>query len=135
MFRQLSLTDLVAAVKSRIETGTSLPCYDVPPENAAAPFVFVEIAALRPADTKTMYCKRYTLWLHVIAEEKASSVPVYQYIQDVQEALTEDIALPEEFTLVYQSDNGIQMINTDETGEKHAVLEFEFVICFAYKTK
>lgn len=135
MFKQLNLTDLVAAVKDRIETGTELPCFDIPPENEPAPLVYVEVAGLRPADTKTMYCKRYTLWLHVIAEEMKSHVPIYQYVEDVQEAMTEDIELPEGFNLVYQSDDGIQTIQTDESGEKHAVLEFEFVVSYGYKVK
>ena len=118
MYKQLGLTDLIAAIKQQLEANTDLTCYDVPPENAPSPLVYAEIAGLKPDDTKTMYCKLYTVWLHVIAE-----------------AMTDDITLPDGFGLVYQMDNGIQAIKTDETGEKHAILEFEFKISFAYKIK
>lgn len=135
MFKQLGLTDLIAAIKQQIEADTDLTCYDVPPENAPSPLVYAEISGLKPDDTKTMYCKLYTVWLHVIAEEIPSSVPIHKHIQAVQEAMTDDITLPDGFGLVYQMDNGIQTIKTDETGEKHAILEFEFKISFAYKVK
>lgn len=135
MLKQLNLTDLVGAVKARLEGNTTLPIYDVPPKNAPSPLVYVEVVGVEPRDSKTMYLKDYTLWLHVIADETASSVPLYQRIQDVNEAMTEDIELPECFTLVMQSDNGIQTIKTDESGEKHAVLEYGFRVCFGYKLK
>lgn len=135
MFKQLNLTDLVASIKSQIETNTDLPVFDIPPKNQEAPFVFVELVGLKPADTKNMFCKLYTVWLHIIAQETKSSIPIYNYIQEVQEALTDDIEIPNSYNLVYQSDNGVQTINTDETGEKHAVLEFEYKISYGYKIK
>ena len=117
MYKQLGLTDLIAAIKQQIEANTDLTCYDVPPENAPSPLVYAEIAGLKPDDTIP------------------SSVPIHKHIQAVQEAMTDDITLPEGFGLVYQMDNGIQAIKTDETGEKHAILEFEFKVSFAYKIK
>lgn len=135
MFRQMNLTELLKAIKARIEADTSLRCYDVSPENAPAPLVYIEIVSIQPADTKTMFCKDYSVYLHVIAEEQASSIPINQYIQDVQEAMTQDITLPEGFELIMQTDNGISVIKTDESGEKHAVLLYTFRICYGYKTK
>lgn len=135
MLRQLNLTDLVGAVKGRLESNTNLPIYDVPPENAPSPLVYVEVVGVEPRDNKTMYRKEYTLWLHVIADEAASHVPLYQYIQTVQEAMTEDVTLPEGFTLIVQSDNGVQTIKTDESGEKHAVLEYAFLVCYGFRLK
>lgn len=135
MYKQMNLTDLMAAVQSRIETGTTLKCYDIPPENEPAPLVIEELVALTPADTKTMFCKDYTIYLHIIAEEKRSSVPINNYIQAVQEAMTEDITIPEGFELVNQTDGGIAAIQTDESGEKHAVLVYTFRICYGYKVK
>ena len=43
MFKQLGLTDLIAAIKQQIEADTDLTCYDVPPENAPSPLVYAEI--------------------------------------------------------------------------------------------
>ena len=135
MYKQLNLTDLVKSVKTQIENNTELKCFDVVPENEQSPLVFVEVVGIENSDTKTMYCKTYTLWLHVIAEALASSVPLYKYIADVQEAMSTDINIPEPFDLITQTDNGIQTIKTDESGEKHAVLEFSFRICYGYMIK
>lgn len=135
MYKQLNLTDLLKSIKKQVETNTELKCYDVTPDNAPSPLVYAEIVGLKNTDNKTMFCKSYSVWLHVISEEVKSSVPLHKYIADVQEAMTEDVELPEGFTLIMQTDNGIQTIKTDESGEKHAVLEFEFRVCYGYKFK
>jgi hypothetical protein len=135
MLKQLNLIDLVGAVKTRLEGNTQLSTHDVPPTNQPAPLVYIEVVGVEPRDSKTMYLKNYTLWLHVIADEVASSVPIYNHITEVQEAMTEDIELPAGFEMVLQSDDGIQTIKTDESGEKHAVLAYSFLVCFGYKQK
>lgn len=135
MYKQLNLTDLLASIKSKIEAHTDLPCYDVPPDNEPSPLVYMEVVSVKPADTKTMFCKIYTVWLHVISEEAKSLIPIHHHIQHVEEALTEDIELPVGLNLIMQTDNGVQTIKTDETGEKHAVLEFEFKVNYGLKMK
>ena len=135
MLRQLNITDLLAGIKQRIEAGTDLTAYDHVPENEPSPLVFLEFVQSEPADTKTMFCKLYTVYLHVIAEVSKSSVPVNDYIQAVQEAMTEDIELPPCVHLVWTSDDGVQTIKEDETGEKHAVLAYTFKIAYGFKTK
>lgn len=82
-----------------------------------------------------MFRDNYTVWAHCIAEKSDSSVPVYGMIQGLQEAMTRDIVLPEPFELIMQTDDGIQVIKTDETGEKHAVLVYEFMVCYGFKCK
>lgn len=135
MKRQLSLIDLVRAIQERIEYGTDLKCFDVVPDNQPAPFVFVEIVSVQPADTKTMYVKDYEAHLHIIADG-GSSVPVYKHIQAVQEAMTDDIELPPFVRLVLQTDAGVQTIQTEEeTQEKHAVLDYVFKVAYGFKIK
>ena len=56
-------------------------------------------------------------------------------IQKLEEALTEDIVLSDPYQLVMQTDTGVQTIKTDETGEKHAVVAFEFMICYGFRCK
>jgi len=135
MNRQLSLVDLVRAIQDRVREGTPLPCYDQVPDGTTSPFVFCEVVSIEPADNKTMYVKDYTVWLHIIAEETPSSVPIYQYIQQVQEAMTEDIRLPSYVRLVLQTDAGLQTIQDDPSGEKHAVLEYRFKVAYGFKAK
>lgn len=135
MYTQLGLLDLIAAVQEKVEDKTGLKCYDVVPDNASSPFYFAEVVGKRPSHTKTMWRDIFTVWIHAIAEPTDSSVPVYRYIQMLEEALTEDIQLPEEFELVRQTNNGVQTIKTDETNEKHAVLAYEFMVCYGFKWK
>lgn len=135
MYVQLGLVDLISAVQKKIEAKTSLKCYDAVAKNAKTPFYFAEVVSKRPAHTKTMWRDVFTVYIHCIAKASASSVEVYRLIQNVQEALTEDIELPDGFDLLMQTDNGIQIIKTDETNEKHAVLSYEFTVCYGFKVK
>ena len=135
MYKQLGLVDLIQAIQKKVEDKTGLKCYDSVPDNAPSPFYFAEVVGKRPAHSKTMYRDIFTVWIHAIAEPGNSSVQIYELIQKLEEALTEDIGLPEEYELVMQTDNGIQTIKTDETNEKHAVLAYEFMICYGFKCK
>lgn len=135
MHMQLGLVDLVSAVISKIKENTDLKCYDAVPKNAVSPFYFVEVAGSTPVQSKTMFIDSFTVWIHCIAKKSDSSVGVYRLVQKVQEALTDDILLPEGFTLLMQVNQGIQTIKQDETKEKHAVLAYEFRICYGFKCK
>lgn len=135
-YKQLGLVDLIAAVQSKVKKGTGLECYDSIKLNTQSPFYYVQVVGKRPAHTKTMWRDIFTVWIHVIAEPGDSSVQVYELIQKLEEALTEDIALPEDYELIMQTNNGIQTIKTDEvTNEKHAILSYEFTVCYGFKCK
>lgn len=135
MYKQIGLTDLISAIQKKIEVHTGTKCYDAVPKNAPSPFYFAEIIGKRPAHSKTMWRDVFTVWIHAVAEPGESSVRIYSLIQELEEALTEDIELPEEFDLIMQTNNGVQTIKTDETNEKHAVLAYEFMICYGFKCK
>ena len=135
MYTQLSLKDLVKAVRARIEAGSGLRCYDVVPADETPPYCYVQVTRTAPADTKTMYCKSYDVWVHVISDETASHVPIYTYVEAVQEAMTQEIELPEPFYLVTQIDTGLQTLQTEETGSSHAIIGFSFKISYGYKVK
>lgn len=135
---KLSPTDLVAAVQEKIKRKTGLACFDYVEENTQSPFYFVELIKITPSNSKTMYRDIYTVWIHAIAEIKENvrgSAEVYDLINRLQEAMTEDITLPEPFEMVMQTDEGVQTIKTDETGEKHAVVAYEFMVCYGFKCK
>lgn len=134
-YQKLSPTALLSAVQKKVQSLTGLKCYDMVPVNAESPFYFAELVRIQPVNTKTMYRDNFTVWIHCIAAESGSSVGVYQLIEQLEEALTEDISLPEPFSLVMQTDNGTQTIKTDESGEKHAVVTFEFMVCYGLKCK
>lgn len=134
-YQKLSPVTLIAAVQDKIESLTDLRCYDHVPLNEASPLYFAEITRIQPANSKTMYRDVYSVAIHCIAEESPSSVGVYNLIENLQSALSEDITLPEPFTLVMQTDNGVQTIKTDETGEKHAIVNFDFMVCYGFICK
>lgn len=135
MLRRMNIVDLMAAIQTQIKDGTGLPCYDSVPANAESPFYFMQYAGSQPADTKTMYVDRHTVDIHVIADVSPSSVPVFKYIQLLEEAMTEDITIPKKYKLVRQSSGGVRTIQNDETGEKHAVMSFTFLISYGWKIK
>lgn len=135
MYKQLGIVDLISAIQGKVQDRTSMVCYDAVPENVPSPFYFVEVVGKRPAHSKTMWRDVFTVWIHAIAEPGDSSVQIYEMVQNLEEALTEDISLPEGFELIMQTGNGIQRIKTDETGEKHAVLTYEFMVCYGFKCK
>ena len=134
-YQKLSPVTLIAAVQEKVEALTGLRCYDHVPLNEASPLYFAEITRIRPANSKTMYQDVYSVAIHCIAEESPSSVGVYNLIENLQSALSEDIILPEPFTLVMQTDNGVQTIKTDESGEKHAIVSYDFTVCYGFICK
>ena len=134
-YQKLSPVTLIAAVQDKVETLTDLRCYDHVPLNEASPLYFAEITRIQPANSKTMYRDVYSVAIHCIAEESPSSVGVYNLIENLQSALSEDISLPEPFELVMQTDNGVQTIKTDESGEKHAIVSYDFTVCYGFICK
>ena len=134
-YQKLSPVTLVAAVQDKVETLTDLRCYDHVPMNEESPLYFAEITRIQPANSKTMFRDIYSVAIHCIAEESPSSVGVYNLIENLQSALSEDISLPEPFELVMQTDNGVQTIKTDESGEKHAIVNFDFMVCYGFMCK
>ena len=134
-YQKLSPVTLVSAIQDKVTGKTGLKCYDEVPLNAESPFYFAEVVRIAPANTKTMFRDNFTGWIHWNAKKSGSSVGVYDLIQKLQEAMTEDIVLPEPFELILQTDGGVQTIKKDETGEKHAVVIFEFMVCYGFKCK
>ena len=134
-YQKLSPVTLIAAVQDKVEALTGLRCYDHVPLNEASPLYFAEITRIQPANSKTMFRDVYSVAIHCIAEESPSSVGVYNLIENLQSALSEDISLPEPFTLVMQTDNGVQTIKTDESGEKHAIVSYDFTVCYGFICK
>lgn len=135
MLKRINLTNLFSAVQDRIQAGTGFPCYDAVPDNAAGPFYYMVLAGHSPADTKTMYVQRYSIDIHVIADVSPSSVPAFRYIKALEEALTDDIQVPSPYHLVRQDETGIRNVYNEVTGEKHAVVGFDFLISYGFKVK
>lgn len=77
---------------------------------------------------------RYQVVMHVFAEG-GSSVPIYNAIQKLEEALTVDIELPDDYEVTLQIPTGVNQIMDQADGSKHAVVGFDFVVFSGYKMK
>ncbi len=135
MYKRLGLVDLISAIQLKVEDKTGLKCYDAVPSDAPSPFYFAEVVQKKADNTKTMLRDVFTVFIHAVAEPTGSSEKIYDLIQKLEEALSEEIELPEEFELILQTENGLQALKTDETDEKHAVISYDFTVCYGYKFK
>ena len=135
MIKKLPITLLMSSVQEVIERNTGRRCYDAVPLNAETPFYFLDLVSVQPKNSKNMYVDSFNLYVHCIADESPSSVGVNALIQDLQEALTESIYLPVPFRLLNTFDNGVVVIKTDETGEKHAICAFSFEVAYGFICK
>lgn len=133
-YKKLSPVDLIASVQQRVQS-TGMKCYDAIPLNAPSPFFYAEFIRSTPVNTKTMFRERYTVYIHAIAEKSPSSVGVYSMIQQLEEAMSEDIMLNVPFQLILQTSNGVQTVKVDETGEKHAILSYDFTVAYGFMCK
>lgn len=135
MIQKLSFVTMLASVIKKVEENTGLRCYDSIPAEASSPFYHVEMVGQIPDPSKTMWKERYQIFIHVFAEGENGSVPVFDAIQKLEEALTEEIELPEEYEVVMQVPTGVQRILTESDGSKHAVMGYDFVVFYGYKMK
>lgn len=135
MLKKLSILDMHAAIKNRIETATDLRCIDKIKVNEPSPFTFLQFVGAGEKNTKTMYVDEFTVHVHIMSAAAESSIPHYANIQSVQEALTEYIQLPAGYELFGQAASGLISNFGEETGEDHAVLGFVFKVSYGFKIK
>ena len=136
MIKKMSPYEIHRAVKALLDRHLGLPVYDSIPLNAPAPLVYIELVSVKPDNTKTMWVDTFEFFMHIIAEAEATgSNAIYEYMNRLDEALTESIEIPAGCELLSQRGNGLQVLKTDVTGEKHAVVSYQFKICYGFKVK
>jgi hypothetical protein len=135
MIKKLPFTTVLAAVIKKVQDNTGLRCYDSVPSDAPRPFYYAEIVGQVPDPSKTMWKERYQIFIHVFADGKNGSVPVFGAIQKLEEAMSEAIELPEEYEVVMQTPTGVQQIMDEPDGSKHAIMGYDFNIFYGYKMK
>ncbi len=131
MYEQLGFMDFIAGIQKKIQEKTGLLCYDTVPENIPGPYYIANIMDKRPAHSKTMYIDILTVWIHVIVDPSAPHSSVYEQLQGLEEALTEDIELPDGFEVIVQTNVGMERIKTEE--KEHMALVYEFMVCHGLK--
>lgn len=134
MIQKLSFIEVLSGIIDLVEAKTGIRCYDDIPLNAELPFYFAEIVGQEPEPSKTTWKENYHVNIHAFTEG-GSSIPIYDAIQALEEAMTEEIHIPKGYELIRQHPTGLQRILTEEDGVKHAVLGYEFLIMYGYKIK
>ena len=136
MFEKLSLVSLIKAIITQLKGKTAAGVYDFVPQDEPFPFIYALAAGKEPNDTKDMFCEVYKVDIHAVAEPSNDNTAIYNLINEIEEALTEDITLPEGFNLICQYSDGVDTIYEEkETKEKHAILPFHFKVAYGYKIK
>lgn len=135
MLRRFSALDLLAIVQEQIERNTGLRCFDHA-DNEQSPFYAVELVGIEPANTKTCYMDKMTVNVHCIASPSKRQTDALKLIQKLEEAMTEEVVLPDPYWLENQTEEGLQGApKEDETGEMHAIVAFSFVIAYGFNCK
>lgn len=135
MMQKLSFVTLLAAVINKVEENTGLRCYDAIPADAPMPFYYAEIVGQVPDPSKTMWKERYQVFIHTFADGSNGSVEVFNAVQNLEEALTQEIDLPDDYDLVMQTPTGVQQILDEKDGSKHAIMGYDFTVFYGYKMK
>lgn len=135
MLKKLSFVDLIAALIALLKQNTDVKIYDFVPQDAPSPLIYIEAAGKQANDTKAMFCEVYSVNIHAVAEPYEGNTAIYKLINEIEEALTEEITLPEGFDVIYQLSDGVEAIYEEETKEKHAVLPVRFKVAYGYKIK
>lgn len=137
LLRRFSVTELLAVLMDHISTRTGHPVYDHPGDQKS-PFYAFESITSKPNNTKTMFMDRYEVPIHVISEPikgEFSIQPTLDLIQELEEAMSEEITLPCQFLLVNQEYGGIEVLKQDPSNEGHGIVNFAFDICYGYNIK
>lgn len=135
MLKKLGLVDFHKALKQNIEFFTNKRAYDFVPDGASAPFYVIEVVDKYPEGTKVMWAEVFSVWIHAIAEEDNSKIGIYSLVEELEEALTMELELPDGFELIRQEQTGIQSLQKDESGEWHAIVSYDFKIAYGFKSK
>ena len=131
---RLSPVTLVGAVARLVEDGTGSRCV-ANPSGEKSPFFFVEFAGSRPVRSRTMFLEDMTCYVHAVSAPSESQLDVLEMATSMREAMEAVVELPPPFHLVLQSEDGIQRVMRDPTGEWHAVAAYTFRISYGLKIK
>ncbi len=135
VYQQLGFVDFVKAIKRTMEMKTHLPCYITIPSQISSPFCYIEGIEKKMVDSKSMWKEIFTVFIYIIGEPSDDFMKISNDIHELEQALKDGIALPQEYKLMKQTNNGIQMITLEDTKETHAVINYDFMISYGYKYK
>ena len=104
-------------------------------EDEASPFFFVEFAGTRPVKSRTMFLEDFTCYVHAVSAPSESQMGVLQMVADMEEAMEAVVSLPAPFHVAQQTEDGVQQVMRDPTGEWHAVVSYTIRVSYGLKIK
>ena len=146
MLKQLSIVDVVAAVMATLKKNIpDVPVKDSMPSpkpdpvtgvfSATTPLIHVAFGGIEPADTKTMFRTKYQILLYGFADGSRGSVAIFDLIQKMQEAMTDEPDLPDGVELLGAVPRGVAGVQDQPDGTKMAVLTYELTVSYGFKYK
>lgn len=135
MIKKLSFTTVLSAVMKKVEDNTGLRCYDAVPDNTPYPYYQAVFTGQIPEPSKTMLKERYQVHINAFADGSNGSVAIFDLIQKADEAMTEEIDLPEGYELIMQTPTGVIPPYDEADGSKHAIVGYDLTIFYGYKMK
>ncbi len=131
---RLSPVVLLGAAARLVEDGTGTTC-GTSPQVEESPYYFVEFAGSRPAKSRSMWLEDFTCYVHAVSVPSESQQAVLEMVASMEEAMEAGVTLPAPFHLVLQTEDGIQRVKRDPTGEWHAVTAYTFRVSYGLKVK
>lgn len=135
MNKKLGFIRLFQALKERIETGTPYPLLDAVEVDRLPPFYIGEFSLKEQSNTKNMYCETFYIEIHAISEAGQSKEQLYELIELLEDAMTEDIVLPPCFIVISQESEGAYDFVQEASGEWRATVPFQIRIAYGFKSK
>ena len=136
MMRKLSLTEIKKVIKHLINENTEIKFVDHVEVNQPAPFCYVEVANTVPKNTKTMFVTVYNLHLRLVSKSANSSIQHDNNIQQIEEAFTNRLILPDTLDAFNQTDTSIVADYIDpKTNERNAVIGLSLTVAYGFKAK
>ncbi len=135
VYQSLGFVDFMKILKITIEKKTKLPCYTVIPNQTSYPFYYIEGVERKTVDAKSMWQELFTVYIYIIGESSDDGMKILNDIHELEQSLDDGILLSQEYKLIKQINNGIQMIKIENTNEVHAVIQYDFMISYGYKYK
>jgi hypothetical protein len=136
MLQQLSVVEVVGGVMDVLKKNIpDVPVKDSMPKDSITPMINVSFGGIEPADTKTMFRTKYQILLYGFADGSHGSVAIFNLIQQIQEAMTDEPALPDGCELIGSFPKGVAAIQDQSDGSKMCVLTYELTISYGFKFK
>ena len=95
---------------------------------------YVQVVKTQTTGSKTSYCETITVWIYAVCPSNDQHEK-NNMLNALNEALTEDIELPQPYILVMQKDSGRQQTDQKENDKREAVEAYDFVVSYGLKFK